>query len=70
PGACLFLSRRRFGGQQVVTALLLLGVPDAAAATAAGALVVALTFALLARPLRLTELDALLSGVRRRLTRR
>ncbi|MGW1884781.1 murein biosynthesis integral membrane protein MurJ [Streptomyces sp. NPDC001970] len=42
----------------------------AAAATAAGALVVALTFALLARPLRLTELDALLSGVRRRLTRR
>ncbi|HET6356551.1 murein biosynthesis integral membrane protein MurJ [Streptomyces sp.] len=42
----------------------------AAAATAAGTLVIALTFALLARPLRLTELDALLSGARGRLTRR
>ncbi|MFD7441953.1 murein biosynthesis integral membrane protein MurJ [Streptomyces sp. NPDC059909] len=42
----------------------------AAAATAAGAPVIVLTFALLARPLRLTELDTLLSGVRRRLARR
>ncbi|MEV7991885.1 murein biosynthesis integral membrane protein MurJ [Streptomyces sp. NPDC086077] len=41
----------------------------ALAATAAGAAAVALTFALLARPLRLTELDALLSGLRRRVTR-
>ncbi|MFF9869677.1 murein biosynthesis integral membrane protein MurJ [Streptomyces sp. NPDC013953] len=43
------------------------GVP---AATAAGAAVIVLTFALLARPLRLTELDALITGVRRRLARR
>ncbi len=35
----------------------------------AGATAVILTFALLARPLRLAELDALLSGVRRRRTR-
>ncbi|MFF3326800.1 murein biosynthesis integral membrane protein MurJ [Streptomyces sp. NPDC002889] len=42
----------------------------AVAAAAAGALVIALTFAFLARPLRLTELDALLSGAGRRLTRR
>ncbi|WP_141314375.1 murein biosynthesis integral membrane protein MurJ [Streptomyces spinoverrucosus] len=41
----------------------------AAAATAAGALAVALTFALLARPLRLTELEALICAARRRLTR-
>ncbi|MFC9915716.1 murein biosynthesis integral membrane protein MurJ [Streptomyces sp. NPDC059862] len=40
------------------------------AATAAGAPVIALTFALLARPLRLTELHALITGARRRLTRR
>ncbi|GGK62534.1 murein biosynthesis integral membrane protein MurJ [Streptomyces flaveus] len=38
-------------------------------AATAGAAVVVLTFALLARPLRLTELDALLSGIRRRRTR-
>ena len=37
--------------------------------TVAGATAVIVTFALLARPLRLTELDALLSGVRRRRTR-
>ncbi|MER5294336.1 murein biosynthesis integral membrane protein MurJ [Streptomyces pharetrae] len=42
----------------------------APAAAAAGAAVVVLTFALLARPLRLTELDALISGTRRRVTRR
>ncbi|MGW1956069.1 murein biosynthesis integral membrane protein MurJ [Streptomyces sp. NPDC001920] len=41
----------------------------ALAACAAGAAVVVLVFALLARPLRLTELAALLSGVRRRLSR-
>ncbi|MFD5428388.1 murein biosynthesis integral membrane protein MurJ [Streptomyces sp. NPDC127084] len=39
-------------------------------ATAAGAVVIVLTFALLARPLRLTELGALLAGLRRRLIRR
>ncbi|MFJ8634817.1 murein biosynthesis integral membrane protein MurJ [Streptomyces sp. NPDC093568] len=37
--------------------------------TVAGAAVVALTFVLLARPLRLAELDALIAGLRRRLTR-
>lgn len=41
----------------------------APAAATAGAVVVVLTFAVLARPLRLTELDALLVGVRRRRTR-
>ncbi|WP_328876067.1 murein biosynthesis integral membrane protein MurJ [Streptomyces sp. NBC_00287] len=41
----------------------------ALAAATAGAAVVVLAFALLARPLRLAELDALLSGIRRRLTR-
>lgn len=41
----------------------------ALAAATAGAAVVVLSFALLARPLRLTELDALLSGARRRATR-
>ncbi|MFF0204349.1 murein biosynthesis integral membrane protein MurJ [Streptomyces sp. NPDC005017] len=44
------------------------GAGSAAAATAGGVVVV-LTFALLARPLRLTELDALISGVRRRAAR-
>ncbi|MER7488803.1 murein biosynthesis integral membrane protein MurJ [Streptomyces sp. NPDC126497] len=39
------------------------------AAATAGAAAVVLSFALLARPLRLTELDALLSGARRRVTR-
>lgn len=38
-------------------------------AATAGAAVVVLTFAVLARPLRLAELDALLAGVRRRRTR-
>ncbi|WP_407077640.1 murein biosynthesis integral membrane protein MurJ [Streptomyces sp. SCSIO 30461] len=42
----------------------------APAAAAAGAVVIVLTFAVLARPLRLTELDALLTGLRRRLSRR
>jgi putative peptidoglycan lipid II flippase len=37
--------------------------------TGAGATAVILTFALLARPLRLAELEALLSGIRRRRTR-
>ncbi|MFC8090441.1 murein biosynthesis integral membrane protein MurJ [Streptomyces sp. NPDC057301] len=37
--------------------------------TVAGATAVILTFALLARPLRLAELEALLSGIRRRRTR-
>ncbi|WP_030044308.1 murein biosynthesis integral membrane protein MurJ [Streptomyces resistomycificus] len=41
----------------------------ALAAATAGAAVVVLTFALLARPLRLAQLDALLTGVRRRWTR-
>lgn len=41
----------------------------AVVSTVAGAIAVIVTFALLARPLRLTELDALLSGVRRRWTR-
>lgn len=41
----------------------------ALAAATAGAAVVVLTFALLARPLRLAELDALLVGVRRRRNR-
>ncbi|MEU0394811.1 murein biosynthesis integral membrane protein MurJ [Streptomyces sp. NPDC006208] len=41
-----------------------------AAATAGGAAALALTFVLLARPLRLTEIDALLTGVRGRLARR
>ncbi|MFE6175284.1 murein biosynthesis integral membrane protein MurJ [Streptomyces sp. NPDC056464] len=41
----------------------------AVVSTVAGATAVIVTFALLARPLRLTELDALLSGVRRRVTR-
>ncbi|MFF7161297.1 murein biosynthesis integral membrane protein MurJ [Streptomyces sp. NPDC008086] len=41
----------------------------AVVSTGAGATAVALTFALLARPLRLTELLALLDGVRRRVTR-
>ncbi|QMV12437.1 murein biosynthesis integral membrane protein MurJ [Streptomyces lincolnensis] len=41
----------------------------ALAAATAGAAAVVLAFALLARPLRLAELDALLSGVRRRRTR-
>ncbi|MGC0372781.1 murein biosynthesis integral membrane protein MurJ [Streptomyces sp. SAI-229] len=41
----------------------------ALAAATAGAAVVVFSFALLARPLRLTELDALLSGARRRVTR-
>ncbi|WP_432043533.1 murein biosynthesis integral membrane protein MurJ [Streptomyces cadmiisoli] len=39
------------------------------AALAAGAAVIVLTFALLARPLRLTEVQALLTGARRRLAR-
>ncbi|NEE41790.1 murein biosynthesis integral membrane protein MurJ, partial [Streptomyces sp. SID7982] len=42
----------------------------APAALAAEVLVVVLTFALLARPLRLTELVTLSSGVRRRVARR
>lgn len=42
----------------------------AVAACAAGAVVVGLVFALLARPLRLTELDRPLSGLIRRLTKR
>ncbi|MFD6988241.1 murein biosynthesis integral membrane protein MurJ [Streptomyces sp. NPDC059943] len=42
----------------------------AVAACAAGAAVVVLVFALLARPLRLTELDKLLTGLTRRLTKR
>lgn len=42
----------------------------AVAACAVGAAVVGLVFALLARPLRLTELDELLSGLTRRLTKR
>ncbi|MFE7772652.1 murein biosynthesis integral membrane protein MurJ [Streptomyces sp. NPDC057445] len=42
----------------------------AAAATTAGALVIVLTFALLARPLRLAELTDLLSAARPRLARR
>ncbi|MET9964471.1 murein biosynthesis integral membrane protein MurJ [Streptomyces sp. NPDC006356] len=41
----------------------------AVVSTVAGATAVVLTFALLARPLRLTELLALLGGVRRRVTR-
>ncbi|WUO55810.1 murein biosynthesis integral membrane protein MurJ [Streptomyces sp. NBC_00280] len=41
----------------------------ALAAATAGAVVVVLAFALLTRPLRLTELDALLSGLRRRRAR-
>ncbi|MER5938226.1 murein biosynthesis integral membrane protein MurJ [Streptomyces sp. NPDC001928] len=41
----------------------------AVVSTVAGAIAVIVTFALLARPLRLAELDALLSGVRRRWTR-
>jgi putative peptidoglycan lipid II flippase len=41
----------------------------ALAAAAAGAVVIVLTFALLARPLRLTELNALISGLHRRVTR-
>ncbi|WP_284058781.1 murein biosynthesis integral membrane protein MurJ [Streptomyces sp. AS02] len=41
----------------------------AVVSTVAGATAVVLTFALLARPLRLAELEALLGGVRRRLTR-
>ncbi|WP_369170917.1 murein biosynthesis integral membrane protein MurJ [Streptomyces sp. R28] len=45
------------------------GRAGALAAAAAGAAVVVLTFALLARPLRLAELDALLAGVRRRVSR-
>lgn len=42
----------------------------APAAAAAGAAAIVLTFLLLARPLRLTELNALLAGARRRLARR
>ncbi|MEV6395449.1 murein biosynthesis integral membrane protein MurJ [Streptomyces sp. NPDC051907] len=42
----------------------------ALASAAAGAAGIVLVFALLARPLRLTELDALLAGVRRRVARR
>ncbi|MFD3378479.1 MULTISPECIES: murein biosynthesis integral membrane protein MurJ [unclassified Streptomyces] len=51
--------------------LAVLGAVRAGAlvAATAGAAVVVLTFAVLARPLRLAELEALLSGVRRRLTR-
>ncbi|MFI1361203.1 murein biosynthesis integral membrane protein MurJ [Streptomyces sp. NPDC020898] len=51
--------------------LAVLGAVRAGAlvAATAGAVAVVLTFALLARPLRLTELDALLSRVRRRRTR-
>lgn len=51
--------------------LAVLGTAPAGAvvSTVAGATAVILTFALLARPLRLAELDALLSGVRRRETR-
>nr|WP_308297052.1 MULTISPECIES: murein biosynthesis integral membrane protein MurJ [unclassified Streptomyces] len=51
--------------------LAALGTAPAGAvvSTVAGAAAVVLTFALLARPLRLAELDALLSGVRRRWTR-
>ncbi|WP_031498125.1 murein biosynthesis integral membrane protein MurJ [Streptomyces bicolor] len=41
----------------------------AVVSTIAGAVVIVLTFALLARPLRLAELDALLSGVRRKVAR-
>lgn len=41
----------------------------AVVSTVAGASAVVLTYALLARPLRLTELDALLAGVRRRSNR-
>jgi putative peptidoglycan lipid II flippase len=40
-----------------------------AAQAAAGALAIAAVFAVLARPLRLTELDALLSGAAARLRR-
>ncbi|WP_078887603.1 murein biosynthesis integral membrane protein MurJ [Streptomyces sp. NRRL S-118] len=54
-------------GHLAATGAARAGVP---AATAAGAAVIVLTFALLARPLRLTELDALITGVRRRLARR
>ncbi|MEH0513219.1 murein biosynthesis integral membrane protein MurJ [Streptomyces sp. B21-079] len=48
--------------------LAALGAADAGAlvAATAGAVVVVLTFALLARPLRLAELDTLLRGLRRR----
>ncbi|MFJ2740272.1 murein biosynthesis integral membrane protein MurJ [Streptomyces sp. NPDC087440] len=46
------------------------GRAGAVAAAAAGAAVVALAFALLARPLRLAELDALIRGARRRIARR
>ncbi|MFF2184553.1 murein biosynthesis integral membrane protein MurJ [Streptomyces sp. NPDC058155] len=46
------------------------GAVAACAACAAGAAVVVLVFALLARPLRLTELDKLLTGLTRRLTKR
>ncbi|MER5220571.1 murein biosynthesis integral membrane protein MurJ [Streptomyces flaveus] len=51
--------------------LAVLGAVRAGAlvAATAGAIVVVLVFTLLARPLRLAELDALLSGVRRRRTR-
>ncbi|WP_345015403.1 murein biosynthesis integral membrane protein MurJ [Streptomyces shaanxiensis] len=51
--------------------LAVLGTAPAGAvvSTGAGATAVILTFALLARPLRLAELEALLSGVRRRWTR-
>ncbi|KMS69985.1 membrane protein [Streptomyces viridochromogenes] len=51
--------------------LAVLGTAPAGAvvSTVAGVAVVVLTFALLARPLRLAELDALLAGLRRRLAR-
>lgn len=50
-------------------AALCTGRAGALAAATAGAAVVVLVFALLARPLRLTELGALLSGIRRRAAR-
>ena len=50
-------------------AALYAGRAGALAAATAGAAVVVLIFALLARPLRLTELGTLLSGIRRRVAR-
>ncbi|WP_433544580.1 murein biosynthesis integral membrane protein MurJ (plasmid) [Streptomyces sp. CA-294286] len=54
-------------GQLAATGAARAGAP---AAAAAGAAALVLTFLLLARPLRLTELNALLSGARRRLAGR
>ncbi|WP_453849371.1 murein biosynthesis integral membrane protein MurJ [Streptomyces tsukubensis] len=53
-----------------VTARVTGGAAGAPAAGAAGALVVGVVFVALARPLRLTELDAAVSGAVRRLRRR